>query len=208
MNTISYFVQIIFNINFIVCYKKVTFEYHTQQTTAVTTSNYKRQLNSNAMYCQKDDFMVSPETCQTSDYKARFSNIARLYEGDASLQRLWSSNCCVIGLGGVGSWVCEALARSGVRKLTLVDLDDICISNINRQIHALSSTVGQFKADALRNRILDINPHANVRVIYNFITPENIDEVFADQKSSGGTKCRFDCIIDAADRVSDKAVSN
>ena len=74
-------------------------------------------------------------------YKARFGNVAKLYDRDASLYRLWNSSCCVIGLGGVGSWVCEGLIRSGVRSITLIDMDDICISNTNRQLHALSSSV-------------------------------------------------------------------
>jgi len=74
----------------------------------------------------------------------------------------------------VGSWVCEGLIRSGVGRLTLIDSDDVCISNVNRQIQASTSTVGLFKADALRTRMLDINPHAHIDIIYDFITPENI----------------------------------
>lgn len=86
-------------------------------------------------------------------------------------------NVQVIGLGGVGSWVCEGLIRSGVHSLTLIDFDDICVSNINRQIHAMSSTVGEFKADALKRRLLDINPYAKIQVLYEFVRQDNIYDV-------------------------------
>lgn len=132
------------------------------------------------------------------DYHSRFNNVARLYEGDVSLVRLWNSHCLVVGLGGVGSWTCEALARSGVRTLTLMDMDDICISNVNRQIQALTSTVGKFKAEVIRDRILDINPGAIVNVKLEFMRPSNVDEVIGQN--------RFDFVIDAADGVTDKAV--
>ena len=82
------------------------------------------------------------------DYKQRFNNVARLYPDavDRTLNKLKNARVLVVGLGGVGSWVVEALARSGIGHFTLIDMDDICISNTNRQIHAMTSTVGQFKA--------------------------------------------------------------
>ena len=114
----------------------------------------------------------------SSDYGFRFANTARLYpQGEgASLQALSEAYVCVIGLGGVGSWVVEALSRSGVGNLCLIDFDDICVSNINRQLPALSSTAGKFKAEVLRDRVLDINPEANVEVI-DYCRPNNVDDL-------------------------------
>jgi len=162
------------------------------------------------------------------EYETRFANVARLYPNPlASLDRLRRAHVCVIGLGGVGSWVVEALARSGVGKLTLVDCDDICVSNVNRQIHALSSTVGKFKAQALCDRVLDINPHAEVHVCVDFVRPENAvamlttttttndndnknndDDTMTStsgEKVAGGGLKRFDYVCECADGVSDKA---
>ena len=130
----------------------------------------------------------SPEVSVTSDilvletdYIERFTNVARLYENDVNTTLLSFRNAhiCVVGLGGVGSWCVEALARSGISRFTLIDMDDICISNTNRQIQALTSTVGQFKGEALRNRILDINPYASVEVILDFLRPTNVDVIVA-----------------------------
>ena len=87
--------------------------------------------------------------------------------------------------------------------MTIVDSDDICVSNINRQIHAVSSTIGMMKADALKERMTDINPFLDVNIIYNFVTPENIYDLLGGERPNTS---RFDCILDAADRVSDKAV--
>lgn len=119
-----------------------------------------------------------------------------------------------IGLGGVGSWVVEALARSGIGKITLFDMDDICVSNINRQIIAQTSTVGKFKAEVLKARILDINPTANVTVHLEFLRPENVLDYLSESISSNDSnittelakrKKKFDFVVDAADGVSDKA---
>ena len=81
------------------------------------------------------------------------------------LHRLHHSTVAIVGLGGVGSWAAEALCRSGVGNLILIDLDDICISNTNRQLHALTSTVGQMKIDEMKRRLLDINPGCNVTLM-------------------------------------------
>jgi tRNA A37 threonylcarbamoyladenosine dehydratase len=83
----------------------------------------------------------------------------------------------VVGLGGVGSWAAEALARSGVGNLCLIDLDDICISNTNRQIQALSSTVGRMKIDEMKRRLLDINPECNITLIHDFVVEENVHQI-------------------------------
>lgn len=126
-----------------------------------------------------------------SDYSLRFGGIARLY-GQHSAQILKNSHFCVIGIGGVGSWVAEALARNGVGNLTLIDLDDICITNINRQIHALSETIGESKVDVMCERIKQINPDCQVNVIEDFVTVENLNSLLNHN---------YDYVIDAIDSV-------
>jgi tRNA A37 threonylcarbamoyladenosine dehydratase len=102
----------------------------------------------------------------------RFGGVARLL-GDEALARLSASHVAVIGIGGVGSWCAEALARSGIGALTLIDLDHVAESNINRQIHALDSTLGAAKATTMAARIAEISPACVVNVVDDFITPEN-----------------------------------
>ena len=96
-----------------------------------------------------------------SDYETRFGAIGRLY-GTAGLARIRAGHVCVIGLGGVGSWVVEALARSGIGALTLVDMDEVCLSNVNRQLHALDGNVGRSKAAVLAERVGQIAPECVV----------------------------------------------
>ncbi len=91
-----------------------------------------------------------------TSYDRRFGGIARLY-GTAALARFGQAHVCVIGIGGVGSWVAEALARSGIGQITLIDLDDICVSNTNRQLPALAGQFGRMKVEATAERILAIN---------------------------------------------------
>jgi tRNA A37 threonylcarbamoyladenosine dehydratase len=110
-----------------------------------------------------------------SDYQLRFGGIARLY-GNTQSEALQKAHFCVIGIGGVGSWVAEALARNGIGQITLIDLDDLCITNINRQIHALTHTIGQSKVDVMRDRIIQINPECIVNTIEDFVTLENVRE--------------------------------
>jgi tRNA A37 threonylcarbamoyladenosine dehydratase len=104
---------------------------------------------------------------------------------------------CVIGVGGVGSWVVEALARSAIGALTLIDLDNVAESNINRQIQALSGTIGQAKIDALAERIAQINPYCKVTLVEDFITADNLDAML------GGRG--FDYVVDAIDSARAKA---
>ncbi|NQW94841.1 MAG: tRNA threonylcarbamoyladenosine dehydratase [Polaromonas sp.] len=106
------------------------------------------------------------------DLERRFGGLARLY-GAAGAAHIRSAHVVVVGIGGVGSWAAEALARSGLARLTLIDLDHIAESNINRQIHALGSTLGQSKVEAMRARILDINPECDVRCVEEFVDPAN-----------------------------------
>jgi tRNA A37 threonylcarbamoyladenosine dehydratase len=91
------------------------------------------------------------------------------------VDRLAQATVVVVGLGGVGSWSAEALCRSGIGNLVLIDLDDICISNTNRQMHAMSSTVGKFKIDEMARRFKDINPDCNITLIHDFVSADNVD---------------------------------
>ncbi len=108
----------------------------------------------------------------TEAFERRFGGLLRLYGVDGA-QRLFDAHVVVVGIGGVGSWTCEALARSGVKRLTLIDMDHVGESNINRQIHALNSTLGQSKGVAMRDRIHAYHPSCEVVVIDDFVTPEN-----------------------------------
>lgn len=129
------------------------------------------------------------------DFERRFSGIARLY-GAQGLARFKAAHVCVVGVGGVGSWVAEAFARSAIGKMTLIDLDNVAESNMNRQIQALTSTLGQAKVTALAERIAQINPFCEVIQIEDFITPENIPELIKAPK--------FDYVVDAIDSVKAK----
>lgn len=113
--------------------------------------------------------MASKET----DTSRRFGGIDRLY-GPGSLARLAAAHVCVIGIGGVGSWAAEALARSGVGRLTLIDLDHVAESNVNRQVHALEGTLGRAKVLAMGERIGQINPACTVVCVEEFVTAENV----------------------------------
>lgn len=130
----------------------------------------------------------------TVDVSRRFGGIARLY-GDAALQRFQTARVCVIGIGGVGSWAAEALARSGIGQLTLVDLDHVAESNINRQLHATDSTLGQAKITAMAERIRSYNPLCEVIEIDDFAEPDNLDAILGRG---------FDYVIDAIDGMRGK----
>lgn len=126
----------------------------------------------------------------------RFGGLQRLY-GVSGARRIRQAHVVVVGMGGVGSWVAEALARSGVARLTLIDMDHIAESNINRQIHALMNTTGQAKVDAMRERIALIHPECQVDAIDEFVTPDNWPAVLP---------CLPDAVIDACDQVKAKVV--
>jgi tRNA threonylcarbamoyladenosine dehydratase len=125
------------------------------------------------------------------DDARRFGGLERLY-GVAAAQRLRQAHVVVVGIGGVGSWSAEALARSGIARLTLIDMDHIAESNVNRQIHALSSTLGQAKIEAMRERIALIHPACRVDVIDDFVSPDNWPGLLSE---------RPDAVIDACDQV-------
>ncbi len=107
------------------------------------------------------------------DLARRFGGIARLY-GKEQLRVFEQSHVCVVGIGGVGSWVAESLARHGIGHITLIDMDHLAESNINRQIHALDSTMGASKVIAMRDRLVDINPSIKVEIVDDFLTETNI----------------------------------
>ena len=127
---------------------------------------------------------------------ARFGGIARLY-GTAGLAKLRAAHVVVIGVGGVGSWSAEALARSGIGRLTLVDLDDVCVTNTNRQIHALEGSIGRPKVAELTERIGRINPDCVVQARQEFFTAQTADAILSDG---------FDYLIDAIDGLTHKCL--
>jgi len=128
------------------------------------------------------------------DFNRRFGGVERLY-GKKALDLFQKAHVCVIGIGGVGSWAAEALARNAIGQLTLIDLDHIAESNINRQIHALSHTLGKSKVLAMKERILEINPLCHVHIVDDFISNENVAALI---------KKNFDVVIDAIDQASIK----
>ncbi|RDH88453.1 MAG: tRNA cyclic N6-threonylcarbamoyladenosine(37) synthase TcdA [endosymbiont of Escarpia spicata] len=129
------------------------------------------------------------------DHSRRFGGIGRLY-GQSALENYSAAHVCVIGIGGVGSWAVEALARSGIGAITLVDLDHIVESNINRQLHALDTTLGMAKVEAMVERVSEINPDCRVSIIESFIEADNLELI-----TDGG----FDYVIDCIDSFRVKA---
>lgn len=127
---------------------------------------------------------------------ARFGGIGRLY-GTQGAERLRSAHMCVVGMGGVGSWVVEALARSGIGEITLVDMDDVCITNVNRQLHALTGTFGKPKVEAMAERVKLISPECNVHALQSFFLKSTAEEIL----SRG-----FDGVVDAIDQLEMKAL--
>ena len=113
---------------------------------------------------------------QSADWQRRFGGIAKLY-GESALLQFKQSHICVIGVGGVGSWAVEALARSGVGEITMIDMDVVSESNINRQLPAMSSTLGKDKTAVLKARIIEINPDCIINITDDFVTIENVADV-------------------------------
>jgi Dinucleotide-utilizing enzymes involved in molybdopterin and thiamine biosynthesis family 1 len=168
-------------------------------------------------------FMATEPAHITEDISMRFSSVGRLFHpqqqvGDDQttnerttscstnsdqhmniVHKLSKSTVAIFGIGGVGSWAAEAICRSGVGNIILVDLDDICTSNINRQLHALSSTVGEMKIDQMKKRLLDINPHCNVTLIHDFVGQQNADDIIQSLNPN------VDVILDAIDGTDEKA---
>jgi len=131
----------------------------------------------------------------TPAYLQRFSGLGRLY-GEAALPALQRAHFVVIGLGGVGTWVAEALTRSGIGELTLIELDEVCVTNTNRQSHALKSTLGQSKNAVISARLLDINPELIVHSVEDFLDQDNLKNLIGKQHN---------VVIDAMDAAHIKA---
>ncbi len=141
------------------------------------------------------NLLIANISMEEFDFERRFGGISRLY-GDVALARFQAAHVCVVGLGGVGSWVAEALVRSAIGQITLIDLDNVAESNINRQIQALSGTLGQAKVTALAERFMQINPSCRVNQVEDFVTPENCAELIG---APG-----FSYVVDAIDSVKAK----
>jgi tRNA A37 threonylcarbamoyladenosine dehydratase len=139
--------------------------------------------------------LTAAPDADTADLERRFGGLRRLY-GPAGYDRLRAARVAIVGLGGVGSWTAEALARSGVAQLVLIDLDHVSLSNINRQVQATTPTLGQHKGQALRERIAQIHPGCDVQVVDEFVTPENWPALLP---------VPVDVLIDACDQVRAKA---
>lgn len=129
-----------------------------------------------------------------ADVTRRFSGLERLYGVDRAAQ-IRNAHITIIGIGGVGSWAVETLARSGVGRITLIDMDHIAESNINRQVHAVTETIGQAKVLAMRDRIMQINPTCQVSCVEEFLNPNNLPRLLCEPVSA---------VIDACDQVKTK----
>lgn len=132
----------------------------------------------------------------TESFLSRFSGIARLY-GQEALAKFHGSHVTIIGVGGVGCWTAEALARSGVGEITLVDLDDLCVTNTNRQLHALDDTIGKSKAHVMADRLRAINPEIVVTIRQEFFNEKSAEEILS---ASG------DFLVDAIDSIKAKCL--
>ncbi len=137
---------------------------------------------------------MSAIDADATDLDRRFGGLERLY-GPAGASRIRNAHVAVVGIGGVGSWAAEALARSGVGQITLVDMDHVAESNVNRQIHAVTTTLGQAKVLAMRDRIAQINPGCHVHCVEEFVAPSNWP---------GLLPAPVDAVIDACDQVAAK----
>lgn len=132
----------------------------------------------------------------SADYLDRFGGVGRLVSR-VGLERLASAHVCVIGVGGVGSWTVEGLARSGVGAITLIDLDDVCVTNVNRQLPAIDGQIGRTKVAVLAERVQLINPGCRVEAVTEFFTATTAERLLAPP---------FDFVVDAIDRMSHKAL--
>jgi len=150
-------------------------------------------------------------TAPSESYLQRFGALARLY-GRAGLERLHRAHIAVVGVGGVGSWTVEALARSGIGALTLIDLDDLCITNVNRQLPALDGQIGRPKVHALADRIRLINPECDVTAVAEFFTVSTARELLGANAGNAESGMRndatggFSFVVDAIDKLGHKTL--
>ena len=147
-------------------------------------------------YCFGRRMSTASSTTLPAEYIDRFGGVGRLF-GQAALERFAASHVAVVGLGGVGSWAVEGLARSGIGALTLIDLDDVCVTNVNRQLPALTGEIGRPKATVLAERVRLINPACRVAAVPEFFTASSAERLL---------ETPFDCVIDAIDSVPSKAL--
>lgn len=131
---------------------------------------------------------------QDDEYERRFAGVEKIY-GEDAFRQYEHSHIMVIGIGGVGSWAVEALARTGIAELTLIDMDVIAASNINRQLPAMSSTLGREKVEVMAERCYAINPRIKINVVDDYLTPENVKELLANTP---------DVVLDCIDDVKAK----
>ncbi len=132
----------------------------------------------------------------SNDYRERFGGLGRLY-GAAALPRLAAAHAGVVGVGGVGSWVVEGLARSGIGAITMIDLDDVCVTNVNRQLPALDGNIGRPKVEALAERVRLINPACRITCVQEYFTEASAERLLAE---------RYDWVVDCIDLMSNKAL--
>jgi tRNA A37 threonylcarbamoyladenosine dehydratase len=147
------------------------------------------------IFTRNTNYMQKQQEPVDIDFERRFGGVARLY-GAVALEYFKQANVCIVGVGGVGSWVVEALARSAIGHLSMIDLDNVAESNVNRQLQATSETLGKAKVTALAERIYQINPFCQVTEVEDFVTPENLDQMIGAHN--------FDYVIDAIDSVKAK----
>lgn len=131
-----------------------------------------------------------------NEYQQRYGAIGRLY-GTKQLEKISSSHVAVIGIGGVGTWCAEALCRSGIGEITLMDLDEICITNTNRQLHALSDSVGLSKVQMMAQRLKLINPDIKINILEDFFSADSVDSLF---------NLKPDVVVDAIDGLTNKCL--
>jgi len=151
--------------------------------------------SSGCLSIPRDSLRIAVQVFGVSD-PDRFGGISRLY-GESSLACFQRARVAVIGVGGVGSWAVESLARSGIGHLTLVDLDEICVSNVNRQLHAMDGQIGRLKTEAMAERARAIHPGGEVQVVARFFNEKTADEIL---------NLGFDAVIDAIDSTEHKAL--
>lgn len=156
-----------------------------------------------------DDASCALRTRDETAAEFRFEGTRRLY-GDRRFEKLATSHVAVLGMGGVGSWTAEALARSGVGALTLVDLDVVCVTNVNRQVLATDASVGASKADTMAARVRDINPLCDVTIVRDFVSEENVEAILGLENLNRNRRDdvpykTIDFVVDAIDAERDKA---
>ena len=164
-----------------------------------------RSKRTNRVYPARAFARKEENSCELDANKQyAFVGTEKLY-GQSNIQKLQNSHVVIIGIGGVGSWIAESLARTSIGEFTLIDLDFICVTNINRQAMAMESTVGQSKVLAMKKRILDINKDAKVNCIEDFLIKENVQEILEPLVTVGGHGRKIEYVVDCTDSEQDKA---